>query len=130
MRVLPVADFNRGVAFYRDVLGFEIRPEKQEGAGMGGAGFDGNAARGVAERKREVDSLCYCIRLAHGYCKATGDTSPFDQEWTAAMRLIVATFCEQQKKSGPGRIISNGRRKCPQMRRRWADMEIRRGPWG
>ncbi len=57
---------------------------------------------GVAERKWEVDSLCYCIRLAHGYWKSTGDTAPFDQEWVAAMRLIVATFREQQRKNGPG----------------------------
>jgi uncharacterized protein len=57
---------------------------------------------GVAERKWEVDSLCYCIRLAHGYWKATGDTSPFDQEWTTAMRSIAATFREQQRKMGPG----------------------------
>ena len=32
---------------------------------------------GVAERKWEVDSLCYCIRLAHGYWRATGDAYPF-----------------------------------------------------
>jgi uncharacterized protein len=57
---------------------------------------------GVAERKWEVDSLCYCIRLAHGYWKATGDTTPFNAEWTAAMRLVVATFREQQRKNGPG----------------------------
>lgn len=57
---------------------------------------------GVAERKWEVDSLCYCIRLAHGYWKATGDTAPFDKEWAAAMRRIVATFREQQRKKGPG----------------------------
>jgi len=57
---------------------------------------------GVAERKWEVDSLCYCIRLAHGYWKATGDIAPFDQEWTAAMRQVVATFREQQRKKGPG----------------------------
>jgi meiotically up-regulated gene 157 (Mug157) protein len=57
---------------------------------------------GVAERKWEVDSLCYCLRLAHGYWKATGDTKPFDQEWAAAMRLVVATFREQQRKHGPG----------------------------
>jgi meiotically up-regulated gene 157 (Mug157) protein len=37
---------------------------------------------GVAERKWEVDSLCYPIRLAHGYWRATGDTSPFDATWT------------------------------------------------
>jgi meiotically up-regulated gene 157 (Mug157) protein len=57
---------------------------------------------GVAERKWEVDSLCYCIRLAHGYWKATGDTSSFDKEWAAAMRLVVATFREQQRKKGTG----------------------------
>jgi meiotically up-regulated gene 157 (Mug157) protein len=57
---------------------------------------------GVAERKWEVDSLCYCIRLAHGYWKATGDTTPFDMEWAAAMRLVVSTFREQQRKKGPG----------------------------
>jgi len=57
---------------------------------------------GVAERKWEVDSLCYCIRLAHGYWQATGDTTPFDQEWAAAMCMVVQTFREQQRKSSPG----------------------------
>lgn len=31
---------------------------------------------GVAERKWEVDSLCYCIRLSYGYWKAAGDAAP------------------------------------------------------
>jgi meiotically up-regulated gene 157 (Mug157) protein len=57
---------------------------------------------GVAERKWEVDSLCYCIRLSHGYWKATGDAAPFDNEWTQAMRLVVTTFREQQRKQGVG----------------------------
>ena len=57
---------------------------------------------GVAERKWEVDSLCYCIRLSHGYWKATGDAAPFDKEWAQAMRLVVATFREQQRKQGTG----------------------------
>jgi len=57
---------------------------------------------GVAERKWEIDSLCYCIRLAHEYWKVTGDTTPFDKEWSTAMRLVVATFREQQRKRGPG----------------------------
>jgi uncharacterized protein len=57
---------------------------------------------GVAERKWEVDSLCYCIRLAHGYWKATGDATPFNTEWASAMHLVVATFREQQRKTGPG----------------------------
>ena len=57
---------------------------------------------GVSERKWEVDSLCYPIRLAHGYWQATGDTSPFDGEWAQAMRVIVRTFKEQQRKDSPG----------------------------
>jgi hypothetical protein len=57
---------------------------------------------GVAERKWEVDSLCYCMRLSHGYWKAAGDSAPFDKEWTAAMRLVLATFREQQRKHGSG----------------------------
>ncbi|MBS1875433.1 MAG: glycoside hydrolase family 125 protein [Acidobacteria bacterium] len=49
------------------------------------------------ERKWEIDSLCYAVRLAHGYWKATGDASCFDAEWQAAARLIVKTFREQQR---------------------------------
>ena len=57
---------------------------------------------GVAERKWEIDSLCFCIRLAHGYWRATGDSSPFTEEWARAMRLVVSTFREQQRKDGRG----------------------------
>ncbi|WP_047490891.1 glycoside hydrolase family 125 protein [Terriglobus sp. TAA 43] len=52
---------------------------------------------GVGERKWEVDSLCYPIRLAHGYWKSTGSTAAFDTEWIAAMQLVVKTFREQQR---------------------------------
>jgi hypothetical protein len=54
------------------------------------------------ERKWEVDSLCYPIRLAHGYWRATGDASPFDEAWREAMRLVIRTFREQQRKEGKG----------------------------
>ncbi|HZD05427.1 MAG TPA: glycoside hydrolase family 125 protein [Longimicrobiales bacterium] len=54
------------------------------------------------ERKWEVDSLCYPIRLAHRYWRLTGDTSPFDEAWREAMRSVLATFREQQRKDGPG----------------------------
>src|SRR5690349_18303864 len=57
---------------------------------------------GVAERKWEIDSLCYPIRLAYGYWRATGDTVPFDEDWRAAMRRVVQTFREQQRLAGPG----------------------------
>jgi meiotically up-regulated gene 157 (Mug157) protein len=57
---------------------------------------------GVGERKWEVDSLCYPLRLAIGYWRATGDTAPFDSEWVAAAKLVVATFKEQQRLEGRG----------------------------
>jgi meiotically up-regulated gene 157 (Mug157) protein len=57
---------------------------------------------GVGERKWEVDSLCYPLRLAHGYWKATADTKPFDAEWKEAAWSIVRTFREQQRKQDKG----------------------------
>jgi meiotically up-regulated gene 157 (Mug157) protein len=57
---------------------------------------------GVGERKWEIDSLCYPIRLSYGYWKQTGDRAPFDATWLTAMKRIVATFKEQQRKTSPG----------------------------
>ncbi len=60
-------------------------------------------AKGVAERKWEIDSLCWTIRLAHGYWTATGDTAPFDTVvWQPAMRRVLQTFREQQRKENDG----------------------------
>lgn len=70
---------------------------------------------GVHERKWEIDSLCYAIRLAHGYWKATGDTSPIDEEWEKAMDLVVQTFREQQRKKdlGPYTFKRGGPKPAP-----------------
>ncbi len=54
------------------------------------------------ERKWEIDSLCYPIRLAYHYWKTTGDASVFDQEWLLAIENILKTFKEQQRKNGVG----------------------------
>jgi hypothetical protein len=54
------------------------------------------------ERKWEIDSLCSPVRLAHGYWKATGDASCFDEDFRRASALIVKTFGEQQRLTGPG----------------------------
>ena len=54
------------------------------------------------ERKWEIDSLCYPIRLAYAYWKKTDDTSLFDDHWVKAMKLVLKTFREQQKKDGMG----------------------------
>ncbi len=54
------------------------------------------------ERKWEIDSLCYPIRLAYGYWKNTEDPSVFNKDWKAAMKLVLKTFREQQRKEGKG----------------------------
>ncbi|MBT8398431.1 MAG: glycoside hydrolase family 125 protein [Gemmatimonadetes bacterium] len=54
------------------------------------------------ERKWEIDSLCYPIRLAYSYWRTTGDESAFDGEWREAMGLTLQTFREQQRKENRG----------------------------
>lgn len=57
---------------------------------------------GLHERKWEIDSLCYTVRLAYNYWKTTGDTTVFDADWQKAAAAIVETLTVQQRKSGPG----------------------------
>jgi uncharacterized protein len=57
---------------------------------------------GIHERKWEIDSLCYPIRLAHAYWKLSGDTAPFDAAWHQSIKLILQTFREQQRKTDKG----------------------------
>lgn len=56
--------------------------------------------RGVHERKWEIDSLCYVVRLSWHYYSLTSDRSGFDNEWDKAMKLIVKTFRTEQRKDG------------------------------
>jgi meiotically up-regulated gene 157 (Mug157) protein len=56
----------------------------------------------LCERKWEIDSLCYPIRLAHRYWKTTGDNSCFHADWRQATKLTLKTLREQQRKDGPG----------------------------
>jgi meiotically up-regulated gene 157 (Mug157) protein len=78
-------------AFYKDET--KISPWKSDLTEM---------KAGVHERKWEVDSLCYPIRLAHGYWTATRDEAPFDADWHEAVLLTLKTFREQQRKTGKG----------------------------
>lgn len=78
-------------AFYKDVT--KVSPWSTDFTDM---------KPGVHERKWEIDSICYPIRLAHGYWKETGDTTPFDEEWHQAIGRILQTFREQQRKNGKG----------------------------
>ena len=57
---------------------------------------------GVFERKYEIDSLCYPIRLAYQYWLTTGDVSVFGKNWVEAVKLILQTFNEQQRKENDG----------------------------
>jgi meiotically up-regulated gene 157 (Mug157) protein len=54
------------------------------------------------ERKWEIDSLCYPVRLAYRFWKETGDTSFFSEDFNNALHLILRTFKEQQRKEGQG----------------------------
>ena len=48
--------------------------------------------RGVHERKWELDSLAYPLRLAYGYWKATGDAEPFGEDYVASVRTILSAM--------------------------------------
>lgn len=54
------------------------------------------------ERKWEIDSLCYTVRLAYNYWKTTGDKGVFTAEWQKAAASIYQTFIEQQRKENLG----------------------------
>ncbi len=69
--------------------------------GSTGAGWqkdDTDMQPEVFERKYEIDSFCYPIRLAYEYWKVTGDDSIFGEEWIKAIANILTTFHEQQRK--------------------------------
>lgn len=54
------------------------------------------------ERKWEIDSLCYPLRLAYHYWQVTGDASIFDEQWLKAIQAILQTFRDQQRKDSKG----------------------------
>lgn len=57
---------------------------------------------GVHERKWEIDSLCYPIRLAYEYWKMTGDLKSIEDLLLPALRKVYTTLREQQRKDGIG----------------------------
>lgn len=65
------------------------------------------------ERKWELDSPCYVVRLAYSYWKACGDTSPFDKQWLAAMRSVYDVMKEQQRINGNGQYRFQRRTSTP-----------------
>lgn len=57
---------------------------------------------GIHERKWEIDSLCYPVRLSYHLWKETGDAEIFTAEWLQAAKNIYKTFIEQQRLNGRG----------------------------
>lgn len=55
---------------------------------------------GVHERKWEIDSLCYVVRLSYEYYKITNDKSVFDSNWDKAMQLVYRTLRTEQRMDG------------------------------
>ncbi len=79
-------------AYYRDLVFGEWKTDHTE------------MRLGVHERKWEIDSLAYFIRLSHAYWTATDDTSPFDANWQLALRTVFDTIrVEQNVGSDPSR---------------------------
>ena len=55
------------------------------------------------ERKYEIDSLCYPIRLAYQYWLTSGDDSIFKTDlWRNAVLAVLKTFRDQQRKENHG----------------------------
>ena len=54
------------------------------------------------ERKWEIDSLCYTVRLGYHYWKKTGDKGVFDDSWRRAAKRIRQVFIEQQRWQNQG----------------------------
>ena len=69
-----------------------------------------NPIPGVHERKWEIDSLCYTIRLANEYYSLTNDNSIFDKDWEKSIEIIIQTFKVEQRKNdkSPYIFIRNG----------------------
>ncbi len=78
-------------AFYKDIT--KVSEWKDDGTDM---------KPGLHERKWEIDSLCYPVRLSYHYWKTTGDATPFDWQWKKAAILVVKTFKDQQRKTNRG----------------------------
>jgi len=64
---------------------------------------------GVAERKFELDSLCYPVRLAEQYVQATNDTSVYDRQFYAELHIILRTILVEQRHNSQSTYHRNER---------------------
>lgn len=60
----------------------------------------------VFERKYEIDSFCYPIRLAYEYWKVTGDDSIFGEDWMKLSRISSRPSMSNSARRQPRLITS------------------------
>ena len=63
---------------------------------------------GVHQRKWEIDSLCFPIRLAYHYWKTSGDAGPFDAAWHRRSGSRSRPSASSSGRPAAGRIASSG----------------------
>jgi meiotically up-regulated gene 157 (Mug157) protein len=76
-------------AFYQDARSSPWHTDKTE------------MKAGVHERKWELDSLAYFLRLSYGYWQHARSTTVFDESWVEAVRMVCRVLDEQ---AGPARF--------------------------
>ena len=75
--------------------------------------FAPGAMEWIWEHKYEIDSLCYPVRLAHGFWKSTGCTAWCDDTFKKAAETIVSVWETEQHHGEKSEYYFN-RKNCPE----------------
>ena len=80
---------------------------------------------GVAERKWEIDSLCFPIRLAYGYWQATGDAGRSTRNGARPRMRFCARLSSSSASIRRDRTVSSAKPSLPTTRRGFRDSATR-----